>query len=186
MNARMRTLTAGIIAAGIATSTAAAAPPPAQVSLERAVIKQMNVVRAKFNRPVLKPNSALIRAARLHSAYMAETGTFQHEGPNNAPFWHRIVRQGMSRNQRMAENLAMMPSCDAATAKVIVKMWMDSPAHRANVLDPQLRSTGVGVALNPGCTRVMITADYASQLRVTRARAAAIARAKAHSRARAR
>ena len=70
MNARMRTLTAGIIAAGIATSTAAAAPPPAQVSLERAVIKQMNVVRAKFNRPVLKPNSALIRAIAA-SARMA-------------------------------------------------------------------------------------------------------------------
>ena len=177
--ARKRTLIAGIIVAGLATSSATAAQPPLRVQLERAIAKQTNVVRANHQLPLLRVNTALVRAARVHSTYMARTGNFRHEGPNNTPFWHRIVRQGMARNQRMAENLAMVPSCNAATARVVVRMWMNSPGHRANLLDPRLRSTGVGVVLNPGCTRVMVTADYASHLQPVRARATAKARARA-------
>lgn len=105
--------------------------------------------------------AVLTRAARRHSAEMAGTGVFGHDTSNGAPFWRRLVAQGLPRGRRTAENIAMVPICDRTTAARVVDMWMRSAAHRRNLLDPALRLTGVGVAVTPHCGRVLITADYA-------------------------
>lgn len=133
----------------------------APTAIERAVIKAMNAERVKRKRAPLRGAAALTRAARGHSAYMATTGAFQHESANGAPFWTRLIQQGVNRNRRMAENIAMVPGCDAETAAWVVQLWMESPGHRKNLLDPQLRQTGVGVAVVGDCEQVLVTADYA-------------------------
>jgi len=148
----------------------ATAPAPAQdtpdqnrvsaAALEKAVIKAMNAERVQRKRPVLRGAAVLTRAARRHSAYMARTGAFQHESGNGAPFWTRLVGEGFPKNKRMAENIAMVPGCDAGTAAWVVELWMDSPGHRKNLLDPQLRVTGVGVAVVGDCDQILVTADY--------------------------
>ena len=48
----------------------------------------------------------------------------------------------MKRYGRAGENIAMSTS---ATAADFVKMWMDSPGHRENILRAQFRYTGLGV-----------------------------------------
>ncbi len=146
-----------------ATSTVQAPPVNTNLSkqaIERAVIRAMNVERVERKRPALRGNAALTRAARGHSAYMARTGAFQHESANGAPFWQRLVNQGFGRNRKMAENIAMVPGCDAGTAAWVVRLWMESPGHRRNLLDPELRLTGVGVAVVGDCEQVLVTADY--------------------------
>jgi uncharacterized protein YkwD len=66
----------------------------------------------------------------------------------------RILRSGYANaasfaggggRRLLAENLATGGGYLATPAR-IVAAWMHSPAHRANILDPGLRATGIGVA----------------------------------------
>jgi uncharacterized protein YkwD len=43
-----------------------------------------------------------------------------------------------------------------------VRMWMASPPHRANLLDPQLRRAGVGVGVARSCASAVVTAAFSS------------------------
>ncbi|MFN8122767.1 MAG: CAP domain-containing protein [Thermoleophilia bacterium] len=165
MRSRTRPLLLALAALTLATAPAAAQNSPDQnrvspAAIEKAVIKAMNAERVQRKRPALRGAAALTRAARRHSAYMARTGAFQHESENGAPFWTRLIGEGFSRNRRMAENIAMVPGCDAGTAAWVVQLWMESPGHRKNLLDGQLRVTGVGVAVVGDCDQVLVTADY--------------------------
>ncbi|MCA1689917.1 MAG: CAP domain-containing protein, partial [Actinobacteria bacterium] len=47
-----------------------------------------------------------------------------------------------------------------ATPAATVKMWMGSPGHRANILDPAFRDTGIGVA--PAAPALLTTGPGAS------------------------
>lgn len=165
----MRSRTRSLLLA-LAALTLATAPAHAQenrdtnrvsaTAIEKAVIRAMNAERLERKRPALRGAAALTKAARRHSAYMARTGAFQHESQNGAPFWTRLVNAGFPRNRRMAENIAMVPGCDAGTAAWVVELWMESPGHRKNLLDPKLTLTGVGVAVVGDCDQVLVTADY--------------------------
>jgi uncharacterized protein YkwD len=52
-----------------------------------------------------------------------------------------------------------MPSCDYEPAEV-VRMWLDSPGHRANLLSRKFRVVGVGVASDNDCTTTVLTTDF--------------------------
>lgn len=143
-----------------------AAPARAQTGalpgFEAALVRETNAVRAEHGLPPLRRVAVLARPARAHSRYMALTGDFAHEGPGGAPFWRRLVAAGYPRYRRMAENIAEVPGCDAEAARSLVRLWMDSPPHRANLLDPRLRVTGGGAWTAGDCDAVMVTADYGS------------------------
>lgn len=160
MVARTHLLTAALSAAALMFA-ATPAMPQSPVALEKAVVKEMNQARVSHNRAPLRGFAKLTRAARGHSGWMASSGTFQHESANGQPFWTRIVRQGYPGNRRMSENIAMLPSCDADAAAWVVRLWMDSPGHRKNLLDPKVKYTGVGISVVGDCDQVFITADYA-------------------------
>ena len=53
--------------------------------------------------------------------------------------------QAGARFSSLAENVAEGPSAEA-----IHREWMNSPPHRANLLDPQLDSVGIAVAERNG------------------------------------
>ena len=142
-------------------------PPPAERSatpaqLERALLAEMNRVRRARGRVALRQIAPLRRAARAQSRYLLRTGTLSHEGPDGSPFWTRLVAAGFPRNRHMGENLAMTSGCDPASARRTVAMWMASPGHRANLLNPVFRVTGTGVAIGAGCSETYLTADYGS------------------------
>ena len=48
----------------------------------------------------------------------------------------------------VGENIAW-GTLSLATPRAIVAAWMASPAHRANILDPRYRETGIGVSPHP-------------------------------------
>lgn len=131
-----------------------------RAALEAGVLRQMNVMRVRNGAPPLRRVAVLARPARAHSAFMAASGTFQHEGADGSPFWSRLVRAGFPRTRTMAENIAMVSGCDPSAAAQVVRLWMNSPGHRANLLDRRMRTTGVGVVATEGCAEVLVTADY--------------------------
>lgn len=145
------------------TATASAQPPSAsgpQPALERELVREMNLARRAHGVRPLRTVPTLARPARAHSAFMARTGAFQHEAANGAPFWIRLVRAGYPRNRGMSENIALLHGCGRDTAREVVRLWMESPGHRANLLDPDMRSTGAGVVATADCDEVLFTADY--------------------------
>ena len=90
--------------------------------------------------PPLSPDSVLARLARDHSLDMRQGRFFGHVSPTRGNLADRMRAIGAS-SPRVAENIARGPSAARIHANL-----MDSPAHRANVLDPLLTHVGLGVA----------------------------------------
>jgi uncharacterized protein YkwD len=153
------------LAGGVPLEQAAAAAGPDRASvpqLERALLVEMNRVRLARNRRALRPLATLRRPARAQSRFLLRTGELSHDSSDGSPFWSRLVAAGFPRNRLMGENLAMMSGCSPAAARRTVAMWMRSPGHRTNLLNPRFRWVGPGVAIGSGCSATYLTADYGS------------------------
>jgi uncharacterized protein YkwD len=144
----------------IAVLTAAVAGPARaseSATTERALLDEVNRVRAAHGLPGLRVDSALQRAARSHSVDMLRRGYFGH-----GAFAERLARFG-ARGPRLGENLAWGAGT-AAAARDMVRRWLASPPHRANLLRPGFRRIGVGAVIGSfsGYESVrVVTADFA-------------------------
>ncbi|MEV4671313.1 CAP domain-containing protein [Actinomadura sp. NPDC049382] len=113
-------------------------------SSEAAVVSLTNAERAKEGCRPLRVDQRLVTAARKHSADMAANGYFDHTSRNGDSPWKRMEDAGYT--SPGAENIAK----GYPTAAAVVKGWMNSPGHRANILNCGLRAIGVGRASGPG------------------------------------
>ncbi|TDC84077.1 CAP domain-containing protein [Actinomadura sp. 7K507] len=111
---------------------------------EAAAVSLTNAERAKAGCPALRVDQRLVIAARKHSADMAANDYFSHTSQNGESPWKRMEDAGYP--SPGAENIAK----GHQTAAAVVKGWMDSPGHRANILNCDLRAIGVGRASGPG------------------------------------
>ncbi len=105
------------------------------------VVALTNVERARHGLRALAVDPRLAQAADAHSADMARRGFFAHESPDGRQVWDRAVAAGYA-YRKVAENIA----AGQPTAAEVVHGWMESPGHRANILDPVLTQIGVGRA----------------------------------------
>jgi len=96
----------------------------------------VNVYRQAAGLPVLTTSAATRRAAERHAADMARAGFFSHDGSDGSTMADRLRAVGCTGG---AENIAAGPY-DRVT---VLEAWMDSPAHRANILNPAMRTYGV-------------------------------------------
>ena len=129
-------------------------PRRANVQLiARITLCLINRQRAAHGLAPLHANGPLSRAARGHSQDMVARGYFSHYTPEGASPFARILRAGYTARRRacaMGENIAAGTG-PLSTPASIVRMWMNSPGHRENILSPAYRDTGVGVAFGyPG------------------------------------
>ena len=125
-----------------ASCGAAASARPASVSpaaAAHATLCLLNEQRAKHHLAPLHESKKLDRAARGHSHSMVNHKYFGH-----GDFAGRIHRAGYH-GYTLGENIAW-GSLRYSTPASIVNMWMHSPGHRANILRPQFRDIGIGIA----------------------------------------
>jgi uncharacterized protein YkwD len=123
----------------------APAPSPAEsTSLEHEVLALVNAERAKAGCDSLRAEPLLASAARKHSADMRDRGYFDHVTPDGVTPWDRALAEGY--DQASAENIAR----GQATPEEVVEAWMDSPDHRANILNCDYKAMGLGVAEGDG------------------------------------
>jgi uncharacterized protein YkwD len=94
--------------------------------------------------PNLLYNPALTVAAERHAADMARRNYLSHTSRSGATPWRRISWTGY-RAVRAAENIA----AGYGSPEDVVRGWLESPSHRRNILDCNLREVGVGFAQNP-------------------------------------
>jgi uncharacterized protein YkwD len=109
----------------------------------------INRVRHRHGLRHLNSNRRLGKAATRHSLYMKHHNCFSHQCPGEGSVLARLERVnyivGGLRRWSYGENIAW-GARDRGTPKSIVRAWMHSPPHRANILTPQFRHLGVGFA----------------------------------------
>ncbi|HUB35565.1 MAG TPA: CAP domain-containing protein [Solirubrobacteraceae bacterium] len=96
----------------------------------------------------LKLDRKLARAAQGHSEDMINEDYFSHEAPNGSTPLQRMEEVGYIYSHEIGyevgENIAW-GTLWLATPASIVESWMNSPEHRANILDANYVDTGMGV-----------------------------------------
>ncbi|MET9682184.1 CAP domain-containing protein [Streptomyces coeruleorubidus] len=132
------------------TATKAPQKPsaPAALSEESAaaaqVLKLVNEERAQVGCSPVAANSALTELAQNYSEDMAARGFFDHTDPDGRTPWDRAEKAGIS--NLGGENIAR----GQADAAAVMDAWMNSPGHRANILNCDFKTLGVGVELGSG------------------------------------
>jgi len=101
-----------------------------------------NLERKKKDVPALKLNPELSKIARAHSANMAQQGKMEHKLDDKTPFDR--LRDAGYKFSSAAENIAA--GGDGATMEMIMKAWMESKGHAANILEAEFTEIGVGIA----------------------------------------
>lgn len=109
------------------------------------VIFLVNQERAYAGCPPLTPNDTLLAVAQAHCIDMAYRDFFGHVNPDGRSPFDRMQAAGYP-TLMGAENIAG----GYATPADVVAGWMNSPGHRANILNGHLRETGVGFIRDPG------------------------------------
>ncbi|KAB2591156.1 sigma-70 family RNA polymerase sigma factor [Streptomyces arboris] len=131
-----------------APSTAAPAPkpppPPAPAPAPPAsesgqVLQIVNTERAKEGCGPVTSNDLLATAAQRHSADMASRDYFSHTSPDGTDPGDRITAAGY-RWSTYGENIAK----GQRTPADVMRSWMDSPGHRANILNCSFKEMGIG------------------------------------------
>lgn len=122
-----------------APPTTTAAPDS---SLQDQVVTLTNAARKDAGCAPLKADASLTAAAQGHAKDMAARDYFEHTTPEGVTFDQRIRNAGYSRPG--AENIAQ----GSQTAEGVMELWLNSPGHRANILNCDLTAIGVGLDRN--------------------------------------
>ncbi len=115
--------------------------------VEAATLCLVNIQRAQAGLGALIANSVLQGAALQHSQDMVKNNFFSHDSSSGEDFEDRILRFNYAppNTQWVAgENIAW-GTLSLSTPDAIVVSWMNSPEHRANILNNQYRELGVGI-----------------------------------------
>jgi uncharacterized protein YkwD len=138
----------GILAAAALVAPAATAGPRQHgrslSPLEAGVLVDINGFRREHRLPALHLNGKLNAAARAHTVQMAQQGYFAHESADGSSFWKRIQSFYASSPWSywsVGENLLW--SSPGVTPQKALEMWLGSPEHRANLMNPRWREIGV-------------------------------------------
>jgi len=123
------------------TTASTTCNPSGNSSFESQVIALINQERADEGLSALSSQSQLTSAARIHSADMACNDFFSHNSPTTGSPYDRITAQGYDFSWA-GENIAAGYTSPAS----MVESWMNSPGHRANILNENYIHIGIGYA----------------------------------------
>jgi uncharacterized protein YkwD len=129
--------TALLWSADPAAQTAAPQPQPVAkvvqvdlLSIEENIVYYTNFERARYGLPALEVDSDLMQSARQHATWMTLNQSMVHSG------------------QPVAENIAM----GQPHSQDVVRCWMNSSGHRANILNQGHQRIGVAAFRTPSGT----------------------------------
>jgi hypothetical protein len=109
--------------------------------LPAVVVTETNDERADGAIGPLVRSETLDRAAQLKAEHMAAVGYFAHYAPDGTSPWHWF-RATNYRFVHAGENLAVHFN----DSREVVRAWMNSPTHRANIMNGNYTEIGIGIA----------------------------------------
>jgi uncharacterized protein YkwD len=119
---------------------------------ERRLFELANQERRAQGLPALKWDGALASAARRHAEEMARQNLVAHNLPGEPSLPSRATKTG-ARYGWLSENVTQSSSATAAHAQ-----FMKSPNHKANILDSDMDSVGIGVVERHG--KLFVVQDF--------------------------
>ncbi|MGM7635277.1 CAP domain-containing protein [Bacillus sp. Hm123] len=112
-------------------------------AFEQQVVTLTNKERTKVGLPALQIDSQLSKVARKKSEDMLANNYFSHTSPTyGSPF--DMMKQFGITYRSAGENIAK----GQRTPEEVVKAWMNSPGHKANILSKDFTHIGVGYVEN--------------------------------------
>jgi uncharacterized protein YkwD len=108
----------------------------------------INEVRERYGMGPLTENVQLRRSATGHSNDMVAQRYFSHDGPAGSTVGSRVARAGYLARVNVylvGENIGGGVGTRGSPL-AILRSWMHSPPHRANILDVGFHDLGIGVA----------------------------------------
>jgi hypothetical protein len=105
-----------------------------------ALINLINQDRKKLGLSTLNENQKLEEAASLKAKDILEKDYFSHWSPDGISPWYWLEKVGYN-YQSAGENLAI----GFLDSKEVYEAWMNSPSHRANILNPNYQEIGISV-----------------------------------------
>lgn len=130
-----------------------AAPAHSQTVAEQYLFAAANQSRAAQGLPALRYDRILASASLQHAREMAAHAAISHQFNGEPDLAERGANAG-AHFSLITENVA-----EAPTPVVIHDLWMHSPGHRANLLDPKVDSIGIAVIVQG--TEVWAVEDFA-------------------------
>jgi len=135
----------GLIAGHVSAADTAPAATERLQALDQQILNRLNTTRVAHGLRPLSLSHDLQRAAAVHSRSMLDGGFFEHNSPDGSPFVARLKRfyhvAGYS-GWSVGENLLF--SSAKIDAPAAIEAWLDSPAHRKNMLNTDWREVGIG------------------------------------------
>lgn len=129
-----------LVPASSATAGARATTVP---QVEHAIRACANRNRVAAGLEPLQASGVLGKAARLHARDMARNGFFEHTDPQGRDPADRVAIFDIRHEfDFIGENIA----AGYPSAQATCRGWMNSPGHRANILEPDYTSIGAGFA----------------------------------------
>ena len=133
-------ITAALGAGTLAAFVPMCAPAPAPTTQQQ-VVDETNARRADNGLAPLTVDATLTAVAQAHAADQASVDTMSHTGTDGTDAGTRITTSGYP-TRAWGENVAG----GYTTASSVVVAWMNSPGHRANILNGTFTQIGIGLA----------------------------------------
>ena len=136
----IRLLAVALVAGVALVASPAPASTPAEVKYANKIHERVNDIRANQDRTRLKKDACLLRFAVKRAEYLA-----QHQDTN-------LPHTDLGKVQKacdvgwVGENLVY----GGGTPNQLVRMWMNSPPHKSNILHKKFRITGVAARKGGG------------------------------------
>jgi uncharacterized protein YkwD len=97
------------------------------IAIEKSVVEATNAERGRYGLPALEVDDELMKTAREHCTWMTHNETLRHT--------HLPVAENIAMGQESTEH--------------VVRTWMGSSGHRANILNGAFRRIGVAAYQTP-------------------------------------
>jgi uncharacterized protein YkwD len=121
---------------------------------EQYLLVAANQDRAAQGLPALHLDPVLSQASAFHAEQMASHATISHQFPDEPALATRGSNAGVHFSL-ITENVG-----EAPTSVIIHNLWMHSPGHRANLLDPNVDSIGIAIVTRDN--QLYAVEDFAS------------------------
>lgn len=133
-------LAAALVAVAVSMPAQACEKPAAAQKVEAELIQLINAERARHGLAKVRRSAPLERAADRQACDLAAHRRMSHVGSDGSTMKQRV--KGAGYRMRFAnENIGYGFRSPAAA----VAWWMNSPGHRANILEPRVREIGVSL-----------------------------------------
>ncbi|SHJ74358.1 CAP domain-containing protein [Desulfofundulus thermosubterraneus] len=117
---------------------------------EQQMLQLVNQERVRYGLAPLKVDMELVKVARLKAKDMVEKDYFSHTSPTYGSPFEMMSRFGIT-YRYAGENLAGAPTVEMAHENL-----MNSPDHRANILNANFKEIGIGVVPSPRYGKIFV------------------------------